>query len=276
MQGRTVIVTGASAGLGAAAARELSQQGADVIVVGRSPEKTAAVASAIGADHFVADFAKLGEVRELATKLLARCEKIDVLANNAGGLFPNQTTTEDGHELTFQVNHLAPFLLTSLLRERLAATQGARVINTSSEANRVGSIDLDRLDRTTGRYIAVRVYATTKLENILFTRELSRRAAGQGITSSCFHPGPVASEFGRDSFMIGLVYRTPLKRAFSITPEQGAAPLVKLATLDNPESVNGMYWHKLKPNGKTSGQADDIALAAGLWEKSAQMVGVEA
>jgi NAD(P)-dependent dehydrogenase (short-subunit alcohol dehydrogenase family) len=276
MNGRTVIVTGASAGLGAAAARRLSELGAEVVVVGRSPEKTAAVAMSIGVEPLVADFAHLDQVRELADKLLARCPKIDVLANNAGGLFSKHTVTDDGHELTFQVNHLAPFLLTALLRERLAATPGARVINTSSVANRFGSVNLDGLDNTDGRYVAFRTYATTKLENILFTRELSRRTADQGIVASCFHPGPVASEFGRDSFATGLIYRTPLKKLFTISVDQGAAPLVHLASMDDPASVNGVYFHRMTLNGATNGQADDEQLAAGLWERSAALVGVDA
>jgi NAD(P)-dependent dehydrogenase (short-subunit alcohol dehydrogenase family) len=275
MQGKTVVITGASSGLGAAAAKTLSGLGAEVVVVGRSPDKTKAVAESIGVEPLVADFAKLSEVRELADKLLARCPKIDVLANNAGGMFSKHTTTEDGHELTFQVNHLAPFLLTALLRERLAEA-GARVINTASVANRFGSVNLDGLDNTDGSYVAFRTYSTTKLENILFTRELARRAAGQGITSSCFHPGPVGSDFGRDSFLTGIVYRTPLKRIFTISVDEGARPLVHLATIEDAESVNGVYFHRMKKNGPTNGQADDEQLAAGLWERSAKYVGIDA
>ncbi len=275
MQGKTVVITGASSGLGAAAAKTLSGLGAEVVVVGRSPEKTAAVAESVGVEPLVADFAKLDEVHELADKLLARCPRIDVLANNAGGMFPKHTVTDDGHELTFQVNHLAPFLLTALLRARLAAS-GARVINTSSVANRFGSVNLDGLDNTDGSYVAFRTYSTTKLENILFTRELSRRAAGDGITSSCFHPGPVGSDFGRDSFLTGLVYRTPLKKIFTISVDEGAAPLVHLATVEDPQSVNGAYFHRMKSGGATNGQANDEALASGLWERSAKYVGVDA
>src|SRR3954447_11972948 len=132
MEGKTIVITGASAGVGAAAARQLADLGADVVVVGRSPDKTAAVARSIGTEPLVADFARLSDVRRLAEQLLERCPKIDVLANNAGGIFPRRTVTEDGHELTFQVNHLAPFLLTALLRDRLVETGGSRVITTSS------------------------------------------------------------------------------------------------------------------------------------------------
>ena len=275
IEGKTVVITGASSGLGAAAARTLKGQGANVVVVGRSPEKTAAVAESVGVEPIVCDFAQLDQVRTLADTLLERCPQIDVLANNAGGVFQKQVTTDDGHELTFQVNHLAAFLLTNLLRERLAAS-GARVINTASVANRFGSVDLDKLDNTDGTYIAFRVYSTSKLENILFTRELARRTAGEGITASCFHPGPVASDFGRDSFLTGIVYRTPLKKLFTISVDEGAAPLVHLATLEDPESVNGVYFHRMKANGATNKQADDAQLAAGLWERSAAMVGVGA
>lgn len=271
LEGKTIVVTGASAGIGAAAARKLAGLGATVLVVGRSPEKCAAVAASIGVEPLVADFAKLGEVRRLADELLERCPRIDVLANNAGGAFQKRTVTEDGHELTFQVNHLAPFLLTMLLRQRLAATPGARIINTASDGNRMGKVDLDDLDWSRRRWAALRVYGTTKLENILFARELAKRWAGDGITAMSFHPGVVASDFGREGFVTGLVYRSPLKR-FLVSTEDGAAPLVELATRPDPAAVNGVYFSRHKANGKTAKQADDPALAGALWDRSAALL----
>lgn len=273
LTGKTIVITGASAGLGAIAARELASRGATVVPIGRNPQKTAAVAESIGVEGMVADFASLKRVRELASELLERCPKIDVLANNAGGLFSSYEVTEDGHELTFQANHLAPFLLTNLLRERLQADGGARVINTASVAHKFGKVDFDDLDNLKRRYRSFPVYGTSKLENILFTRELAQRWNGTGVTSVCFHPGAVASEFGRDSFFPGLLYRTPLKRLFLITSAQGAEPLIELASRDEIESGNGAYFNRHKPAG-TSGQSNDPEVARELWDRSAAMVGL--
>ncbi len=274
MTGRTVVITGASAGLGAIGARRLAELGATVVPVGRSPEKTAAVARDLGVEPLIADFARLADVRALAEAILDRCPQIDVLANNAGGLFPTRTITEDGNELTFQVNHLAPFLLTGLLRERLESTPGARVVGTSSVANRFGRINLDDVDLQRSRWFGFRAYANGKLENILFTRELTLRFAG--VHAVCFHPGPVASEFGRDSFTTGLLYRTPLRRVFLISPEKGAAPLVSLASRDDIDEYDGVYFDRHQPHGATSSQANDPALARALWERSAQLTGLGA
>jgi NAD(P)-dependent dehydrogenase (short-subunit alcohol dehydrogenase family) len=274
LSGRTVVVTGASAGIGAAAVRRFAAAGATVVPVGRSPQKTAAVAAELGVDPVLVDFADLADVRRAAGELLARCERIDVLANNAGGTFPQRVVTGDGHEQTFQVNHLGPFLLTALLRERIEATPGARVVTTSSAANSMGRVDLDDLESAKGRYRSFRVYGTTKLLNILFTRELSRRLGGTA-TASCFHPGVVASEFARDSAAAGLLYRSPLAKVFCISPEEGAAPLLALATRPDPETVDGAYLDRFAP-GRANRQADDVQLAREVWTRSAEMVGVPA
>ena len=272
LAGRTVVVTGASSGIGAAAVRRFAAAGATVVPVGRSPERTTAIAREIGVEPLVADFTRLDDVRRLGEELLARCERIDVLAHNAGGTFPRRVVTEDGHEKTFQVNHLAPFLLTSVLRERVEATPGARVITTSSVGHTIGRVDLTDLEGEHRPYRAFRVYGTTKLLNILFTRELSRRLVGTA-TASCFHPGAVASDFGRDSRAAGLVYRTPLRRVLLVSAEEGAAPLLALATREDPETVDGAYLDRFRI-GRTARQADDVELARGVWEASAAMVGV--
>ncbi|SDQ15347.1 SDR family NAD(P)-dependent oxidoreductase [Quadrisphaera sp. DSM 44207] len=275
LSGRTAVVTGASAGIGAAAARRLAAAGADVVPVGRSPERTAAIARELGVEPLVADFARLDDVRRLADRLLQRCARIDVLANNAGGLFPRREATADGHEKTLQVNHLAPFLLTALLRERLEATPGARVITTSSAGNLAGRIDVDDLDGARRRYSSFRAYGTSKLLNIVFTRELSRRLAGTGVSATAFHPGPVATDFGRDSRAAGLVYRTPLRRLLLVPAEAGAAPLLSLATRPDPQEVDGAYLERFRP-GRAHRQADDADLARAVWERSARMVGLPA
>ena len=271
---RTIVITGASDGIGAAAARRLSQGGDSVVVVGRSPQKTAAVANELGADFFVTDFMELAQVRELAAKLLERYPVIDILANNAGGLMGSKRVlTVDGHEKTFQVNHLAPFLLTTLLIDRLIASN-ARVLNTSSVGNKtLGNLDINDLDAASG-YKAMRAYGTSKLENILFTRELHRRYHDQGITTAAFHPGNVASNFSSesDSRVARLIYGTPLKRILLITPEKGAGELVWLATsVPGSDWESGQYYDKHKP-GAVNKQAEDPQLAVQLWERSAALV----
>ena len=274
LRGRTVVVTGASSGIGAAAARRFARAGARVVPVGRDPERTGALAAELGVEPLLVDAARLDDVRRLAGDLLERCDRIDVLANNAGGSSARRTETPDGHETTFQVNHLAPFLLTALLRERIEATPGARVVTTSSAANLLGRVDLDDLDSRRGRYRGFRVYATTKLENVLFTRALSRRLGGTA-TASCFHPGVVATRFARDSVVAGVLYRTPLRRVLAVTPEEGAEPLWRLAVRPDPETVDGAYLDRLAP-GRVNRQADEVELAERLWVRSAQLVGVPA
>ena len=271
MTARTIIITGASDGIGAAAARALSLNGDRVVIVGRSPSKTAAVAAEVGADFFVADFADLAQVRGLAAELLERYPRIDVLANNAGGIMGARELTIDGHEKTFQVNHLAPFLLTTLLMDRLVASQ-ARVIQTSSAANSIfGNIDLDDLDAEK-KYSSNKAYGDAKLANILFTTELHRRYHDEGISTAAFHPGVVATSFATSSTSImRLVYKTPLKR-FLLTPEQGADTLVWLATATPAADwASGRFYEKRSITGANR-QAYDPALAARLWERSEAML----
>ena len=270
MTGRTIIITGASDGIGAAAARALSAMGDTVVVVGRSPQKTAAIAAELGADYAVADFAKLDDVRDLAATLLARYPRIDVLANNAGGIMGERELTVDGYEKTLQVNHLAPFLLTSLLMDRLIESR-ASVVNTASVAARLyGSIDLDDLGNEK-KYSPNKAYGDGKLANILFTRELDRRYRGHGITTAAFHPGIVATSFAANTTsVLRHVYGLVLSR-FLISPAKGADTLVWLAT--TADWTSGAFYTKRKI-AKTNPQADDAALAAGLWSRSAAMVGV--
>lgn len=267
----TIIITGASDGIGAAAARALSASGHTVVIVGRSAEKTAKVADALGADRFVADFSRLSEVRRLAAELRERYPRIDVLANNAGGIFGDRTMTEDGHELTLQVNHLAPFLLTTLLIDRLVQSK-ARVINTSSVANLSGNIDIDDLDLAT-QFTPGKAYSDAKLDNILFTTELDRRFGAEGISTAAFHPGVVASNFASDSTSpLRLIYRSILRHTL-ISNEKGADTLVWLATTTpGIDWTSGKYYIKRKP-GRTNRQADDAQLASALWERSAELVG---
>ncbi|MGX9885541.1 SDR family NAD(P)-dependent oxidoreductase [Streptomyces sp. NPDC002276] len=275
LQGRTVVVTGASSGIGAAAARRFAALGAKVAVIGRSPEKTVAVAREIGAQAHIVDYNRLDDVRRLAGELLSGYPRIDVLANNAGGFFTSRKQSEDGHELTFQVNVLAPFLLTNLLLDRLAeASQGARVVNTASMDHSKGHIDLDDLDSARGAYQWRAVYATAKLATVILTQELARRTRGTAVTTASFHPGVVATDVARDSTALGALMRTRLARAIMATPERGAEPLVHLATLPNALATNGAYFNRLEQEKSQNAQTADPELAGRLWERAAELTGL--
>jgi NAD(P)-dependent dehydrogenase (short-subunit alcohol dehydrogenase family) len=274
MTARTIVITGASDGIGASAARALRRRGENVVVVGRSAEKTERIAGEIGADHFVADFAELAQVRRLAAQLREQYPRIDVLANNAGGIMGARELTVDGHEKTFQINHLAPFLLTTELLDVLTASNAA-VINTSSAANSFyGRLDIDDLE-IANKYSANLAYGNAKLENILFTAELHNRYHAAGISSAAFHPGVVATNFAADSTSrMRLAYKSFLSR-FMLSPEQGADTLVWLATATpGQEWFSGAYYAK-RALAKANKQAYDAGLAGALWERSAAMVAPE-
>lgn len=274
LHGKTVVITGASSGIGAEAASRLAELGATVAVVGRSAERTAAVAERIGGRAHVADYGRLDDVRRLAADLLAAYERIDILANNAGAIFTARTISTDGHEMTFQVNHLAPFLLTNLLLPRLVATPGgARVINTCSNVYRYARLDLDDLDGTRRSNRGQQAYPASKLATILFTRELARRTEGRGITATAFHPGLVATDLGRDSRVFRLM-NSWLGRAVLSSPRRGAEPLLRLATIADPQTFNGTYFNRLKPEDPVGEQARDPNLARQLWERSTQLTGL--
>jgi NAD(P)-dependent dehydrogenase (short-subunit alcohol dehydrogenase family) len=275
-EAKVIVVTGASDGIGAAAARRLHRDGHQVVVVGRSPGKTQAVAGEIGADHYVADFTRLDEVRELAAALNAAYPRIDVLANNAGGVFGDRTKTVDGFELTFQINHLAPFLLTRLLLDKLTAS-AATVLQTSSVGARLaGELDLDDLDHDRDRgFKPIRAYGASKLENILFTKELHRRYHSAGISAAAFHPGNVASSFGTrsESRLMRFIVTNPVTRAMLTTPEKGADQLVWLAeSRPGTDWEPGTYYEKRKPAKRVNPQTHDADLARRLWDRSEELL----
>lgn len=274
MAGRTVLVTGASDGIGAEAARAIAGKGATVWVTGRSAAKLAPIAEEVGTEPLIADFSRLDDVRRLASEVAERVEGIDVLMNNAGGTFAPRTLTPDGHEPNFQVNHLAPFLLTNLLRPQLAAAGSSLVLNTASVGNLMGKVVLDDLDYEHRRAIELMAYGTGKLMNIMFTRGIAQRWSDDGIVSAAVHPGPAGSSFGRDSWLVGLAYRSPLKRFATISVADGAAPLIVLAERGADPEVNGRYFSRFKIDGHENKQAHDQALIDGLWERSATLVGL--
>ena len=275
MAGRTVIITGASDGIGAAAAARLSRSGENVVVVGRSESKTTAVAARLGSDYFVADYTDLSQVRRLAEQLLQSYPRIDVLANNAGRYMARREVTVDGHETTFQVDYLAPFLLTTLLIDRLVESS-ARVLNTSSVVNRFfGRVNIDDLDAARG-YRAMRAYATAKLELILFTKELHRRYHAAGISTAAYHPGNVATNFGNESQTrwMRTAFRGPIKHLALIEPERGSDELVWLgSSTPGTDWKSGEYYanHRI---ARANPRAYDPVLARELWERSLAMVAI--
>lgn len=268
-----VLLTGATRGIGRAAAIELAREGVELALVGREPERVKAVAQeaeAVGGSapihQHVADLALMADVRALAEEARDRYAHIDVLANNAGALFASRKQTSEGFEQTFALNHLAPFLLTNLLRDRL---HGGRVVTTASDAHTSGTLDLDDL-QSEKSYSAMRVYGTSKLCNILFTRELAKRAPE--LHANCFHPGVVRTGFGKNDNGIWKVLTT-LGGPFFRSPQRGARSLVWLAVSHGAAELTGEYVVDEKVKAP-SAQAQDETLAEGLWEHSAALVGL--
>ncbi len=275
MTPQTIVITGASDGIGAAAARRLKADGHEVVLVGRSASKTEAVAAELGAASYVADFSELAEVRALADRLAQAYPRIDVLANNAGGIMGHRQLSVDGFELTFQVNHLAPFLLTNLLLPTLI-TSRAKVIQTASIAARMfGHVDVDDLQLERG-YSPDRAYGNGKLENILFTRELDTRHGADGIAAAAFHPGIVGTSFASDTtHPMRFVYHTPvIRNLFTISPARGARGLLWLVA-NEPRTTwpTGEYFER-NHVARSNPQARDPQLAAALWDRSAELVGL--
>lgn len=268
---RTIVITGASDGIGASAARSLAAEGDHIAVVGRTASKVEKVAAEVGGRPFVADFAKLTDVERLAGELLDAYPRIDILANNAGGLFDKRVTTEDGHELTFQVNHLAPFLLTKLLMDRLIESQ-ASIINTASHAHYRARLNVTDLELNHGwrKWLA---YSNSKLLNILFTKGLHQRYVLDGVHAVSFHPGVVKSSFAHDaSGATGWFYRSELGKRTMVTPEQGADTLVWLADGTPPRDWAPGFYYTKRAIAHTLGAARDAELADAVWAATESML----
>jgi|HubBroStandDraft_3_1064219.scaffolds.fasta_scaffold41426_2 NAD(P)-dependent dehydrogenase (short-subunit alcohol dehydrogenase family) len=277
MSGQVCVVTGANSGIGKAAALTLARFGAEVILVCRDSARGAAAraeiaaAAAAGQPRLeIADLSSMTEVRDLAGRLSA-LGRLDVLINNAGLVLGERRTSADGFEYTFAVNHLAPFLLTNLLREQLAGSAPARVITVSSAAHRGARLNLDDL-QLAGHFNGWRAYSNSKLANILFTTELARRLTGTGVTANCLHPGTVNTGFGRDGSRL-LRFGLDLGRRFLRTAGQGADTVVYLASSPDVAGATGGYYvnRKLRTPSRA---ARDQATARRLWEISAELTGL--
>lgn len=279
MQGKTVVITGATSGIGEVAALELAGMGAQIIAVARSKErgeatlaKLAEKAPGLGHKMHYGDLAQLADMKRVAAEIAASEPRIDVLVNNAGAMFAKRVVTRDGFEETFALDHLSYFVMTAGLRTQLLAAGQARIVNTSSDAHRGARLDLDDL-QTEKNYTSIQAYARAKLENILFTRELARRLKGTDVTANSLHPGVVATRFGHES---GGVVSPLLKfvQRFAISPEKGAETIVYLASSPAVAGVSGEYFYKRKPVQPTRAAQDD-RLAAALWQKSVALTGVD-
>lgn len=276
MTGRTVLLTGASSGIGATAAGRLMQAGATLIPVGRSPERTTRLARSWRVKPYLADFASFESVRHVAQEIAADHPRIDVIAHNAGGFHNEHSETIDGHDLTMQTNYFSMFLLNHLLIGQLLASTTPRVVVTSSAIHRIGRLRLDDLDRRRGRYNASTTYGVSKLAAILFAAELGRRYEADNLVAASFHPGLVATGIGSDS-AAGPRPDVPLPRPslFQRTPEQGAEPLLYLATTPDRDRIAGAYFtrtRKVRPRRA----ARSKHLARELWEATETVIGLPA
>lgn len=276
MRGKTVVITGATSGIGAIAARRLAAQGARIVIVARDEQRAAETLRDLKAANaeqahtaFYADLSRLSEMKRVGAAIAAAEPMIDVLMNNAGLVSSGNRRTEDDLELMFATNHLSYFVLSNLLLERLRAAGGARIVSTASNAHRRARLDFDHLQDQKG----VRGYAVTKLCNILFTRELARRICATGVTANCLHPGFVATRFG-DSAAGAL--RTGIgiaKRFFALSPEEGAQTMVYLASSPQVTGRSGGYYERCAPAAPARA-AHSHRDALRLWQLSAEITGI--
>lgn len=284
LQGRVALVTGATSGIGQETAVGLAARGAHVVLVGRDAARAEAARADVVArsgssqvDVLLADLGSLAEVRRLAEQVLARYPALHLLVNNAGVVNTSRRVTVDGHESTLAVNHLAPFLLTLLLRERLVASAPARVVNVASEAHRFcAGFDFDdpmseRKFGFPGMLTGMRVYGMSKLANILFTAELARRLDGRGVVAHAVHPGAVATRLGTNNGALGHL-ATLAMRPFFKTPAQGAATSLHVASAPEAAKVSGRYYDDCAERAP-SAAARDADAARRLWRESCAWTG---
>ena len=278
IEGKRCIVTGANSGIGFETALSLSQQGAKLILICRNPsrgeEACERIAQETGSrpDLLLCDFSKPEQIARVASEVRAGYERLDVLINNAGAYFPTRKVTETGWEMTFAVNHLGYVALTHHLLPLLEASAPSRIVNVASRAHSYGKLDFDDLDWERRRYRAMRVYGTSKLCNILYTKSLAARLAGTGVTANCLHPGVIATEFGQDE--PGLLNRlTRIGKPFLATPKTGARTSIHLATAPELSGTTGAYFARCRPV-KPRPKATDELSAEKLWRISYERLGL--
>jgi retinol dehydrogenase-12 len=281
LSGKTILITGATRGIGYAAAEALAGMGASVIVHGRNPARVEKACKRIArgvsgseVSGIVADLASLAQVRRLAREVTDSCPRLDVLLNNAGLVTRKRELTVDGFERQLAVNHLAPFLLTNLLLDKLKSSAPARIVNVSSRAHRRGELDLDDLNWDKRPYTGISAYGATKLANILFTRELARRLQGSGVTANCLHPGVVATSLFSGMGIVGRTFGI-LSRPLLMPASRGAKTSVYLASSPEVASVSGKYFDEAKPVEPKAPAMDDEAAKA-LWIASEKLTGLTA
>jgi NAD(P)-dependent dehydrogenase (short-subunit alcohol dehydrogenase family) len=276
MNDKVIVITGATSGIGQIAAEKLAAMGARIVFIARDRARGESTLDRLRTknsrvEHRVhyADLSLLAEMKRVAKEIADSEPRIDVLMNNAGAMFSKRHITKEGLERTFALNHMSYFVVTSVLRERLVSTPGARIVNTSSNAHRGARVDYNDLQMM-NRYRMFKAYCLSKLYNILFTRELSRQLQETGVTANCLHPGFVATRFGENtSGAGGLLFR--LIKNFAITPEQGAETPVFLASSEQVKDVTGQYFYKCAPTSTTS-DAMDNAAAQWLWIESQKIL----
>ena len=278
LEGKRILVTGATNGVGRAAARELVRRGATAWIVARDRRRGEETldelrrAGDAAPALFVADLSSQAEIRRLAEEVKARTDRLHVLLNNAGAIFLERRLSPEGIELTFALNHLGYFLLTALLLPLLRAGAPSRIVNVSSEAHRRARIDFDDLQGE-GGYSGWKAYGQSKLANVLFTRELARRLEGTGVTANALHPGVVATGFGRNNAGLwGGVFA--LAAPLLLSPEKGARTSVHVAASPALAGVTGRYFAACRERAPTA-EARDEAVARRLWETSERMTGLE-
>jgi len=280
VRGKTVLVTGATSGIGLEACVALAGMGARVIMVGRDRAKTAAAAAAVASragtsepSSLLCDFSSQAAIRALAQDVHARLDRLDVLVNNAGGVNKSRRLTVDGIEATFAVNHLGYFLLTNLLLDLVLKSAPARVVTVASVGHRRGTLDFEDLGFERGGYSIMRAYSRSKLANVLFAAELARRLAGSGVTSNSLHPGSVDTNIWSGAPLWAKPIIQVVFRPFFISAERGGARIVQLAASPDVEGVTGKYFEDgqvVEP----APLARDESLATRLWDVSARMVGL--
>jgi NAD(P)-dependent dehydrogenase (short-subunit alcohol dehydrogenase family) len=272
MRGKTIVITGGTSGIGAVAAKTLAKMGACIVLIARDRLRGAATLARLrnhapNVDHtiYIADLARLSEMKRIAAEIATKEPPIDVLINNAGALFAARRLTEDGLESTFALNHLAYFVLTANLRDRLLAARAARVINTASASHHGATLDFDDL-QSAKRFGGLKAYGRSKLCNILFTRELARRLRNRGVTVNCLHPGFVATRFANQSGgLISLLTRCA--KFFAVSPVKGAETIIYLASSPDVAELTGQYFYNCRPIAPSSAAQDDRS-ALLLWQHS--------